>query len=221
MMRVMLTGASTGIGAAILARLGESGRYETTVLGRSVPGLARNCRFIPVDLSDPHTLEAVIEPLLQTSGPFDVLINNAGVGVFKPVEELTLAEWQRVINLNLTAPFALIRKLLPGMRALGSGRIVNISSDADHIGFAGAGAYCASKFGLAGLAEAVRKELTGSRITIVTIAPARVDTCFNGKAPGDRPLALSPADVAAQVIHVIEGSDRCHVETIRLKSCLE
>lgn len=220
-MRVLLTGASTGIGAAILARLSRSERYDTTVLGRSPPRIGGSHRFIQADLSEPRSLDAVVDPLLESSGAFDVLINNAGAGIFKPVENLTLDEWQRVINLNLTTPFALIRKLLPGMRARGAGRIVNISSDADHIGFAGAAVYCASKFGLAGLSEAVRKELTGSRITLTTLSPGRVDTCFNGKTPGDRPVSLYPEDVAAQVMHVLEGSDRCHVETIRLKSCLE
>lgn len=221
MIRVLLTGATTGIGAAILERLAESALYDITVLGRSKPQFVNRCNFVKADLSRLDTLEAVIDSVIDSDRAFEALINNAGVGLFRPVEEITLEEWQHVQNLNLTAPFVMIKKLLPGMRKRGQGHIVNISSDADQVGFAGATAYCASKFGLAGLSEAVRKELVGSNITITTISPARVDTYFNGKRPGDRPLALYAQDVAEQVFHVLNGSARCHVETIRLKSCLE
>lgn len=125
------------------------------------------------------------------------------------------------MNVNLNSAYLMIKSVLPNMKSKNYGRVINISSDADHIGFAEAGAYCASKFGLLGLTEAVRKELIGNDISFTVISPGRVDTNFNNKKPGDRPVSLKAEDVAVQVAHLLELRENCNIETIRLKSTLE
>lgn len=221
MRTVVLTGGSTGIGRALLDRLVEAGDWRPVILGLHAPATKADVVFFEVDLSVPEAAAAAAERVLQECDPVDVLINNAGLGYFAPIEQMPLEAWQRLLSLNVTAPFVLSRMLLPGMKARGSGRIVNISSDADDVGFAGGAAYCASKFALKGLTAALRQELQGTGVTVSTISPGRVDTNFNGKSPGDRPLALAPSDVAEAVMGVLLATDRCEIESIRLRSKLE
>jgi short-subunit dehydrogenase len=159
--------------------------------------------------------------LKSDSNPFYALINCAGAGYFAPVENLPIEEWNKLLRLNLTAPFLLTQFVLPEMKKQRAGRIINLSSDADNEGFANSTAYCASKFALRGFGDALRKEIAGSSITVTTISPGRVDTCFNGKSPGMRPLSLSANDVAAVVVMLLATDTRCAIELVRMKSNLE
>jgi len=147
--------------------------------------------------------------------------NNAGIGIFRKVEELSFDDWNNVLTLNLTIPFIMVKNILPSMKIKNFDRIVNISSDADYRGFSEGSAYCASKFGLRGFSDSVRDELKGFNISITTISLGRVDTFFNGNKPGDRPNSLSADDVARQIMHVIEQRDICGIERIYVKSTLE
>ncbi|MGE0108640.1 MAG: SDR family oxidoreductase [Bdellovibrionales bacterium] len=228
MKTVLLTGANTGIGAAIYQRLKEKDSCRFVVLGRNKPdGMpfveTEHEWFVPTDLSNVEETEKNLRAVQEhpTFGDVDIIINNAGRGYFAKIEDIEPEAWSKVININLTAPYETIRTFLPNMKRKNYGRIINISSDADHIGFADAGVYCASKFGVLGLSEAIRPELVGKNITVTVISPGRVDTCFNNKKPGDRPLSLKPEDIALQVEHVLALRDNCTIETIRLKSTLE
>lgn len=228
MKTILLTGACTGIGSAIYNKLKQKKAYRFVVLGRKKPeGMpfveTENEWFISVDLADVEQTEQKLRLVREHPGfgEIDIIINNAGQGYFSKIEDIETEMWLKIINLNLTATYATIKTFLPNMKRQNYGRIINISSDADHTGFPDGGAYCASKFGVLGLSEAVRKEIIGQNITITVISPGRVDTCFNGKKPGDRPLSLKPEDVAQQVEHVLALRDNCNVETIRLKSTLE
>lgn len=225
MKSVVLTGGSRGIGAAILRELLAQQKYKIYLIGRMAPNLSTSdqnfVNFYESDLCDPEAILTTCRAIRADAKRVNIIINNAGIGLFKPVEKIDQEEWTRVLNINLLAPFLLIREFIAEMKEDNHGRIVNISSDADHIGFAGAGAYCASKYGLRGLSDAIRQELVGTNVSVTTIAPGRVDTCFNNKQPGDRPHSLAASDVARQVLHVISSSGRCHIETIRLKSTLE
>lgn len=217
----MLTGGSTGIGREIVKVISSNTEYNIIVIGRNNPGVHRNTSFYQVDLTNYDLLNSTIVSILRQVGPIDVLINNAGLGVFNNIEDIKISDWQKLQAVNLTAPFCLMSNVIPDMKRRNLGKIINITSDADSVGFAGAGPYCASKYGLLGLSEAVRKEVVGFKISVTTIAPARVDTNFNGKRPGDRPNSLKPIDVAKQVLHVISSPFECHIESIRLKSFRE
>lgn len=228
MKTVLLTGASTGIGSATYKRLKENKSYRLVVLGKNKPeGMLYEKTdsewFVSVDLANLKDTENKLKMIQQhpTFGEIDIIINNAGQGHFAKIEEIESNAWNKIVNINLTATYETIKTFLPNMKQKNYGRIINISSDADHIGFADGGVYCASKFGVLGLSEAIRQELIGKNITITVISPGRVDTCFNGKKPGDRPVSLRPEDVAQQVEHILALRDNCNIETIRLKSTLE
>jgi NAD(P)-dependent dehydrogenase (short-subunit alcohol dehydrogenase family) len=225
-MKILLTGAGKGIGRAILAALLDrfSG-CRVWVLGRTCPDGAGidpdRVRFRAVDLVDLGAAQRALAGAVADAGGFDVAINNAGFGKFAPVEELALEDWNAIMTLNATVPFLVIRACLPAMKANRRGRIISISSDADDLGFAGAAAYCASKHALKGMIRAVRRELKGTEVAVSLVSPGRVDTYFNGKSPGQRPLALQPADVAAAVIDILELPARCQISSIEMESVLE
>lgn len=227
MKTILITGGSTGIGAAIYKQLKCLNEYRFVVVGRNRPKEMAfddpNAIFIEADFSDLESTQQAIDKI-QADGNFseiDILINNAGIGYFDKIENIDIINWTRLMNVNLNSTYLFIKSFIAGMKHRNFGRIINISSDADHIGFADGSAYCASKFGILGLSEAVRKELTGKNVTITAISPARVDTNFNGKKKGDRPISLHAEDIAEQVAFLINLRDNCNVETIRLKSTLE
>lgn len=221
----MINGCSRGIGRAILDRLILSGDYRVYAVSKNTEELisidSKNLTVYKCDLSVTSNAINVVKEVQEVSGGIDILINNAGVGIFRRVEELNLDDWNNVLTLNLTIPFIMVKNILPSMKLKNFGRIVNISSDADYICFSEGSAYCASKFGLRGFSDSVRDELKGFNIYITTISPGRVDTFFNEKKPGDRPNSLSADDVARQIMHVLEQRERCGIERIYLRSTLE
>jgi NAD(P)-dependent dehydrogenase (short-subunit alcohol dehydrogenase family) len=218
--KALITGTSRGIGNAIAQAMTEVGHYDIYGLNRSAAQTAGVTNLV-CDLANPEQLGGVTDELLSAVGSFDVLVLNAGVGIFKAIDELSVRDWTEVLNVGLTAPYVLLNRLLPTMKQHNFGRIVLISSDADHLTFAEAGAYCAAKAGLVGLAGCVRKEVADYDIHITVISPGRVDTHFNSKRPGDRPAALLPAHVAKQVLFAITQPTRCEIEYIAVNSPME
>lgn len=223
-MNVLVTGANRGIGYAITKRLLSEG-YQVIAISRSTNNLSDiqqpNLIVYEVNLLDIAQIDRVLEDLKKREIIVDVLVNNAGKGLFKEIDKLSLEEWDTIIRLNLTVPYYLIHKLVIDMKSNLFGRIINIGSDADHIPYEYASAYCAAKFGLFGMTESLRFELKKANIGITTISPARVDTYFNNKKPGCRPISLNAEDVANQVSFILKQSDRCSIEQIKLSSILE
>ena len=208
----IITGASRGIGASISNQLAML-NYDLILVARNEKELMKvktDCekngsviKIFPCDLSDSESLESVVDYIAEKISRVDILINNAGIGIFGPIENLEMEDWDRVIDLNLKAPFFLIRAVVPIMKRQCGGQIINISSDSDNMGFSEASIYCASKAGLLRLSEALSLELRKSNIKISTISPGRVDTYFNSKKPGDRKGALDPDDIAKLVVNII------------------
>lgn len=224
MRTVLITGANRGIGFAITKLLLEKG-YQVVALSRSTENLAKmrsdKLLVYQVDLINLSKVDEVLNDLEKRKISIDVLINNAGKGIFKEIDQLMLEEWEEVIRLNLTVPYYFIHRLIPKMKEAQFGRIINIGSDADHIPYEFASAYCASKYGLLGMTESLRIELKKDNVGITTISPARVDTFFNNKEPGCRPISLKAEDVAEQVCFILEQSARCTIEQIKLSSIME
>jgi short-subunit dehydrogenase len=199
----------------------EDTQWSVIALSRRHPEIDGSYRHISCDLSNEADLLRIVGLLAGEQDTFFGLVSCAGVGRFSPLEDLSVECWNTLLSVNLTAPFMLTRFVLPGMKRLQHGRLIYISSDADHVGFASATAYCASKFGLRGFGEALRKELIGSGVTVSTVSPGRVDTCFNGKRPGMRPLSLAATHVARMVVTLLSTDSRCEVELVRMKSNME
>jgi NAD(P)-dependent dehydrogenase (short-subunit alcohol dehydrogenase family) len=216
----IVTGASSGLGEATAVRLAELGA-RVALLARSEVGLGRVAARIrdaggagfalPADLADPATAAATADRLVSGAGPPRVLVNAAATDAPGPAEELPLADWQRVITVNLTAPFLLSRAVFPHMRAAGGGTIVNVSSVAGRRGWAGASAYCATKFGLTGLTQALAAEGAPYGVRVVSLYPGAMATHWGTWNPADRDQpsqaapedALPPEDVADYIAWLV------------------
>lgn len=170
----LVTGASSGIGAAIADRLaGEGARVFAVQLGE-----ARGVDSIVGDLCDPEVPAIVIDDVIQQAGRLDILVNNAGRMIEAKVDETGLDEWRRTMALNLDAPFLLIRSAMPHLRR-SRGAIVNIGSIEGLASNPGHAAYCASKAGLHGLTRAVAIDGGPDGVRCNGVAPGWIDTDLN------------------------------------------
>ena len=178
--RVLLTGASAGIGRAVAERLTERG-YRVWGTSRNPERLPRHANFHPLamDLSDPDSVRSGVALALEESDGFDVLINNAGSGIFAPLEELSDEKMQSQFQVLVFAPMELIRLLLPGMRAAGHGMIVNITSLAAVFPIPYMGAYSACKAAMGTLSWALEMELCREPIRVVELRPGDTHTDFH------------------------------------------
>ncbi len=173
--RTLVTGGTRGIGAAIAQALVEAG-YEVTVTG-TASGEGRapaGCAYRPCDFSDPKALKAFAGEVAGLD--LGVLINNAGINKVGSIEQYDPDDFAKIQQVNVTAPFALCRAVVPGMRRRRFGRIVNIASIFGVISRSGRSAYSASKFGLVGLTRALALEVAADNILVNCVSPGFVDT---------------------------------------------
>ena len=218
----LVTGASRGIGAAVAFRL--AGLGATVVrMSRSTPPTLEGALDIAVDLADPDSRDAALDRLVAEHGTPDVVVNNAGGFLLAPLEETSDALLREQLAINVEAPFAIARRLLPLMRKRGSGRHLLVGSVADLRAFPENAAYSASKFGVRGLHEVLVEEYRGSGVQCTLVSPGPTDTTvwdpFDPDArdgfPG-RAEMLRPDDVAEAIVWAATRPVRSHVESIRL-----
>jgi NAD(P)-dependent dehydrogenase (short-subunit alcohol dehydrogenase family) len=224
----VVTGGSRGIGLAVAGRLSELG-YAVLVTGRdrealdkAAAGLAAGGGDVSTaafDVTDETAVEAALRDL-----PVAVLVPNAGYGYSAPVERLTLADWQAMLDVHATGAFLCTRAVLPGMRERGRGRIVYMASVAGLAGARYIAAYTAAKHAMVGLMRAVAAEVAGSGITANAVCPGYVDTPMtdtsvaniakvSGRSPEEARAALerttplgrlvTPEEVAAAVAWLV------------------
>lgn len=224
---VVITGGSSGIGAAIAAACLEEGA-NVALASRSREKLERasaefpldRTMLIPADVASEDDVIEMIRAAEMRFGRIDIMVNNAGVGLFKPLSEMSVAEFDRIIDINLRGVFLCTRHILPLMYEQGGGTIVTISSLAGRHGFAGGGAYCASKFGVMGMMESVFHEARGRDVRIVTISPGSVDTSFFEEAQTTTPNRaniLQPEDVADTVILACTLPERALIRELDIR----
>ena len=172
----VVTGAARGLGRAIAKAYAAEGAivYALDVLGEEVatltakPGDLRPGRL---DLADPAEVERMMAEIEAEAGHIDVLVNNAGIIFFKPVEAVSLADWDLLMNINLRGAFLCCKAVAPGMKARRSGAIINVSSNAGIKGDTDESTYCASKFGLEGLSRALAVEFALYNVSVNSITP--------------------------------------------------
>ena len=161
----IVTGASRGIGLAIARALARED-VRLGLLSRTQPDVGGE--FVTCDLADLERIPGAVRTLVERLGTVDFLINNAGTFLEKAVPETQLADWERVLHVNLTAPFLLTREVLPHMIARRQGRIVNIASTSSTQGYLHQSAYCASKHGLLGFGRSLAMEAKPNACRVFT-----------------------------------------------------
>jgi NAD(P)-dependent dehydrogenase (short-subunit alcohol dehydrogenase family) len=164
--------AADGIRVAIGARRGD----DEALQGQARDTVAPNTFVSALDVRDEASVQAFSEAVTHECGPVGILVNAAGISVHQTVTGHTLADWNDVIETNLTGPFLMMKTLMPGMNGRGWGRIVNIASTAAKTAVADHPAYCASKAGLLGLSRAAALEGAPHGVTCVTVSPTWVET---------------------------------------------
>jgi 3-oxoacyl-[acyl-carrier protein] reductase len=223
----IVTGAGRGTGRAIaLALAGQ--RMRVVAGARSAVEVERvaaqiraggvEAEAVTADVRDPEGAQALAERALDRWGRIDTLVNNAGVGGNGPVETLSLEVWHRCLDTNLTGSFLCSQAVLPTMRSQGGGQIIMISSGAGRQGYANMAAYCASKFGLLGFAQALAQEVSDADVKVCTIFPGSILTGFGSSRAAPRPGAkyLAPEDVADAIVFLLSQSDRAWTQEMTL-----
>ena len=178
----IVTGAGRGIGSAVARRLSERGHRvalcarngdQLTAVADALPG---ESLVLPVDLLAEGAVDRLFASVEDAWGPVEILVANAGAGSSAPIPRITDADWQRMLDINLTTPFRCIRRALPAMTAAGWGRIVVLASVASRWGEPYIAAYTAAKHGVLGLVRASAAETARTGVTVNAICPAYVDT---------------------------------------------
>jgi NAD(P)-dependent dehydrogenase (short-subunit alcohol dehydrogenase family) len=209
----VVTGAGRGIGRAIALAFAAEGARVTAIsrtdralddLVREAEGVPGRVASQPCDVTDRAAVHAACAAAVDRFGPAHILVNNAGVFLWKPFPETRPEEWDRTIGTNLTGAYNLARELLPAMAESRSGRIVNVSSIHGLHGDANLSAHCAAKFGLIGLTESLAREFRSANVTVNAVCPGTTDNREPARniEPRDEPLAakLRPQDVASAVL---------------------
>ena len=224
----VVTGGSRGIGKAIASRLAQLGAavslcarnaraLETTAAELSANGAT--VRSQAFDVTNARDVASFIEATEKELGPISILVNNAGIGGpgFGPVHEKSEDDWQRVLDTNLKSVFLVSKAVAPSMIARGRGDIVNISSLAGKNTFAGGGIYCASKWGLQGLAGCMAEDLRAFGIRVSLVCPGSVATEFSGRGLKDPTKVLKPEDVAHAVSMIVLQGPQSFLSEVHLR----
>jgi short-subunit dehydrogenase len=209
----LVTGASSGIGSATAAALARRG-YRVVVHGRDEDALAKVARrvdgvAVAVDLARPDGAELLAARALDCAGGrVDVLVNNAGIGWAGSFADMPADRIQALMAVNVAAPVALTRLLLPGMLERGHGRLVFVTSIAGRLGVAGEAVYAATKAGIDCFAESLRAETRGSGVAVCVVVPGVVDTPFferrGASYTRSRPRPIPATAVADAVARCVE-----------------
>lgn len=227
----VITGASRGIGAALVRAFLAEGASVVGV-ARGTEDLVRACRppglpralAVPTDVGDEEAVERLFRAAVDTYGRVDILVNGAGVLVRGPLEDLSLADWETALRVNLTGVFlcsrAAVRVMLRQEPGFGGGRghIVQIVSGAGVHAWVGAGAYTAAKFGVMGFSDTLREEVRGRGIKVTDVLPGMVDTAMTAHPDFAGREKLAPEDVAHVVMAAVTASPRALLKRVDLRN---
>ncbi|MEM8962303.1 MAG: SDR family oxidoreductase [Acidobacteriota bacterium] len=215
-----ITGGTRGIGRGIAEALVAEG-WTVSVTGRNEDSLREvteqlGCEGERVDVQDEGAVDSWLQRLAGRHGRLDLLVNNAGVGRFAPVDEMSADDWRAVVHTNLDGAFYALSSAARLMKPREDGWIVNIASIASRNAIKGGAAYNASKFGMLGLAEAAMLDLRKYGIRVTTVMPGSVDTDFAHRA-GDTDWMLRSEDVAQVVLDLLRYPARALPSRIEIR----
>lgn len=227
--RALITGASSGIGRATAIAFAQHG-FDLALVSRNQSKLAEVvqqateygviAKAYPLDFAEIHSVKAQMSQVLADFGAIDTLINNAGMGYTGSLADVSLDNWQHVLNLNLTSVLQCIQALLPSMRQQQQGTIINIVSIAGQQIFPNWGVYCASKFGLMALTKTLAAEERANGVRVVAISPGSVNTNIwdteTVDADFDRSQMLTPEIVAQTILYAALLPQQAVIEDLTL-----
>jgi NAD(P)-dependent dehydrogenase (short-subunit alcohol dehydrogenase family) len=219
----VVTGGSRGIGRAIATAFAKEGATvvvaarTSSAAGTAAREMGGKTLGFGCDVRHPDQVAALFREVNEAVGGTDVLVNNAGIGIFGPAAEMSPEDWRAVIDTNLSGAFYCCREAIPQMRRRGGGDIVNISSLAGKNPFAGGAAYNASKFGLNGFSEALMMEVRYDGIRVAYVMPGSVATEFGRGSAAKSDWALTPADVAEGVVDLLRTPRRALFSRIEMR----
>ncbi len=225
----LVTGATQGIGRATAFALGRAGhrvgvcartgaKVEALVAELQAEGI--EAAGAAADVGDATQVARAVAELTASLGDIEVLVNNAGVLVARPFEELTLEDWDLTMGTNLRSLYLVTRAVLPAMRRRREGAIVNVASLAGRNGFAGGTAYAASKHAVLGFGRSLMLEVRKEGIRVITICPGSVDTSMLREQPmlkSDPERILRPEDVADTILHAVQLPGRALVSELDIR----
>lgn len=218
---VVVTGGARGIGEAVCRRLVAEGArvLVADVLDAEGAALAEDlgeaARYVHLDVTDPDGWAAAVATAEHGLGPLTGLVNNAGIVTWGSLDQLSLADWQRTIDVNLTGVFLGMRAVVPALRRDGGGSIVNISSTAGLMGYSSIPAYVASKWGVRGLTKAAALELGPDHIRVNSVHPGPIRTPMTAgldeSMTDSQPIARmgEPDEVASLVLFLLGPATFC------------
>jgi short-subunit dehydrogenase len=217
---VLITGASEGIGAACAAEFARCGA-KLSLTARNEAGLARvggpNALLTPGDITEDDTRRRAVEGTLERFGAIDILINNAGVGMYAPSWRAPMSESRRMWEVNYFALLGMIQLVVPRMRERRSGLLVNVGSIGGKITLPWLTVYSSSKFAVGSLTEGLRMELRRDNVQTMLVCPGYVQTAFQqnvlgGEPPSDiqrsRKMAITPTECATAIRRGVERDAR-------------
>jgi NAD(P)-dependent dehydrogenase (short-subunit alcohol dehydrogenase family) len=210
---VLITGCSTGIGRATAERFAEQG-WTTYATARKVETLrdleAKGCRALALDVCDEESMAAAVKQVEQDEGAVGVLVNNAGYSLTAPIEVAPMDEVRRQFETNVFGLVRMAQLVLPGMRAQGWGRIINLSSMGGKLVFPGMGFYHGTKYAVEAISDALRFEVRAFGVKVVIIEPGLIKTAFGDTTTGHATSTLDQAsdyaDFQQKVVDRVAGS---------------
>ncbi|MDZ4745257.1 MAG: SDR family oxidoreductase [bacterium] len=226
-LHIWITGAGTGIGASIAHAL--AGAHRVSLLGRNKESLDAVASVLPAkswcvtvaDVSDATAVSSAYVEAVKQQGPVDVLINNAGVGFFKPLVDMTFEEFDEQIDVNLRGAFLCAKSVLPSMLERRSGMIINVNSVASITAFEGGSAYGASKSGLLTMMRTLRNEVrtSGVKITDILLGATQTRMWSEESLNTHHKRMMQADDVADCIRTLVDGfyNPRTHIEEIILR----
>jgi 3-oxoacyl-[acyl-carrier protein] reductase len=222
----LVTGGSRGIGRSIALRLAALGA-SVAICGRDRPALQSVSQELQklaprvlaevADVTRSADVDSLVAKTEAALGPISILLNNAGIGLFGPIQQKSEADWDRVLDTNAKSVFLVSRAVAPSMIQLGRGDIINISSLAGRNAFAGGSLYCASKWAVQGLSACMAEELREHGIRVSVVCPGSVATEFSGRSPKDPSKVLAPEDVAHAVAMILTQGPQSFISEVQLR----
>ncbi len=195
---ILITGVSTGLGRAFAAGALAAGHRVIGTVRKAADaeafGAAEGAFPLLLDVTDYAAIPDAVAKAEREAGPIDVLVNNAGYGQEGVLEESSLEDLERQFAANVFGPVALIKAVLPGMRARRRGHIVNVTSMGGFVGVPGVSFYCGSKFALEGVSESLGKEVAGFGIHVTALAPGQFRTDWAGRSMDRAPRSIADYD---------------------------